>query len=188
MKPTGNPVGKPTRLTPAVQKVFLGRIIRGDSIEASAAVAGIGRRTVYDWLRVGHEKLALRAKHQRIDPKHEKFAEFVLAFEHAQGLAEARDLDIIDRLAQGGAMSRTVETFPIIDRFGEPVMDRETGRPMRGERIIENSLAPNWTSAAWKLERRLPARYARRSAEEAPKEQDDAPRQTIKFGETVVEF
>jgi len=82
-------MGRPTKLTPELQKQIVAYITAGSYIETAAAAAGIDKTTLHDWLRRGKAG-------------DKPFDEFSHAVERAMGQADMRDLAVIDRASQDG--------------------------------------------------------------------------------------
>ena len=79
------PGGRPSKLTPDVEKKLVDAVRAGNSREAAAKVSGISEATFYNWLSQGREA------------KRGRFLEFLEAIKKAEGEAEQK------------AMSRIVE-------------------------------------------------------------------------------
>jgi transposase len=80
--------GRPTKLTPEVQKRIIDALRAGNYVETAAAYAGIGRQTLYDWLHRG-AKEGKGAYH-----------EFHEAVEKALAESEVRDVALIAKAAE----------------------------------------------------------------------------------------
>jgi rubrerythrin len=117
------PIGRPTKLTPDLQRQVCDTLRRGAYLETAAALAGVDRTTLQEWLR--------RGRREDDGP----YVEFSRAVQSAQAEAEMRDLDRVDAAAEAGT----------------------------------------WQASAWRLERRSPERWGRRTSVklEAPAEGDD---------------
>jgi transposase len=115
--------GRPLLLTDKVQRQIIKAISQGAYIETAAAVAGIRKSTLYDWLRRGaRERRRLAANRRaRAKTKEMRFVRFSDAVEKALAEAELADLTIITKASQ-----------------------------------------KTWQAAAWRLERKYPARYGQR--------------------------
>ena len=99
--------GRPTKLTPEVQKQICDAIEAGNYIETAAAYAGINKDTLYRWLRDG-----ARAK----KGKKKNFSD---AVQKALAKSEMRDVYIIGKAAENqwqAAAWRLERKFP--DRWG----------------------------------------------------------------------
>lgn len=55
-KPTGRPVGRPTKLTKAVAAKIIEAVRGGNYLETAAAYAGISKQTLHTWLKDGRNK------------------------------------------------------------------------------------------------------------------------------------
>lgn len=119
--------GRPTKLTPEIQKTIMDALRRGSYMETAAAYAGISKNTLYDWLRRGaREKQRLANNSRARMLKDERpFVEFSDAIKKAQAEAELRDLEIIRKAAEEGEWQasawRLERKFP--DKFGRRVID-----------------------------------------------------------------
>lgn len=70
MSKTERPEGRPTKLTPEVQKILLGKLRKGMPIAYAAEAAGLSRHTVKEWVARGEGRDADREP----DPLYEGFA------------------------------------------------------------------------------------------------------------------
>jgi transposase len=129
--------GRPTKISPEIQKKIVEAITRGNYTETAAALAGISKDTFYAWLKKGARQ------------KKGPFKEFSDAVDRAQAEAEAMDLVRIEVAANGRP------TKLLRDEKGNIIFD-EKGKPI----IMERSVYPDWTAAAWRLERRFPERWS----------------------------
>lgn len=82
--------GRPTKLDAAVASQVVDLLKRGNYVETAAAVAGVSKVTVYEWLR--------RGARERSGPYHD----FAVAAEKAQAEAETLDLARLEKLALKG--------------------------------------------------------------------------------------
>jgi transposase len=107
-------MARPSKLTDALVQNICDVVAAGNYIETAAAYAGIGKTTLYEWLKRGRGDLM-----EQRDTEHSRFVERV---ELALAEGEVRDLATIEKAAE------TV-----------------------------------WQAAAWRLERRMPEKFGRRS-------------------------
>lgn len=84
-------MARPTKLTPEIQRTIVAALQRGNYAETAAALAGISKDTFYAWLRRGARTKA------------GIYAQFSDAVKRAMAHGEARDLQVVDSAAQGGA-------------------------------------------------------------------------------------
>jgi len=79
--------GRPTKLTPELQRTIVVAITGGNYIETAAAMAGVNKETLYAWLRRGAKEPGI-------------YREFSDAVEKALAQAETRDVLLIGRAAE----------------------------------------------------------------------------------------
>lgn len=129
----------------------------GNYIEASAALAGITKQSVYEWLKIGAQASADLANDRTTLTKLTKHQRDCLAFSdavaEAQAAAEVRDVATLSKLAEGGATVTTVTEKK--DQTGNVV-----------ETTTRTEVAqPSAQVLQWRLERRFPDRWGRRRIE-----------------------
>lgn len=137
--------GRPTKLTPEVQEVIVSAIRAGNYIETAAALAGISKDALYDWLKKGNDPYGFA--------KARIYREFADAVKKAVAESEERDLAIIQRAAEG---------YEVVRKRATTRRNEETGKLEVVEQSVEQSRDFSWTAAAWRLERKFPDRWARR--------------------------
>ena len=81
--------GRPSKLTPKVEKEFVDLVKSGNYIETACVMVGIGRSTYYDWIKKANDSIESN--------RYTKFRDNV---RKAQAWAEARDIFIISRHAE----------------------------------------------------------------------------------------
>lgn len=99
-KKRGPKVGT-TKLTKGIQDAIVNAIQMGNYIETAAAVSGVSKNTLYEWLRTGKraEELSLRTG-EPIPDVDKPFAKFSDAVNRAQAQSELLAVAIITRAAQ----------------------------------------------------------------------------------------
>lgn len=113
----------------------------GMYMEGAAAVLGIAKTTLYDWLRRG----------ARGDPTHGGlYIELSNTINKSIAESELRDLNVIDRAAQGTERQQLV-TSTFLDAKGKEVTETR--------KTVETKF--HWQAAAWKLERKHPKRWGK---------------------------
>jgi hypothetical protein len=138
--------GRPTRITAAQRIIEVLRI--GEYVETAAAIAGVDKTTIYEWLRIGAaatdmvhrqgKRPAELTSHQR------RCMEFSHAVDEAQALARTDDVAALAELGQGGRQIVTTTTKRDAEgKVLEHVTRTETAQP-------------NAAVLMWRLERRHP--------------------------------
>lgn len=135
------PKGTTPKLTDKLIQELTLLLKRGAYVESAAAACGISKDTLYRWLKKGK-----RDENQSLE---KKLSDAVMI---AMAEAEMKDLEVIDKAAQGSP-----DKF-LTDENGKLILDG------RGKPIIEEfGLTPNWKASAWRLERKFPERWGRKS-------------------------
>ncbi len=133
----------------------------GNYVEAAAAMAGVHKSSVYEWLSVGANAtsaLLAGAKTRRELTAHEKRCiDFSDAVEEAQHLADATDMTRLAALASGGQQVTETTEVAAVDAQGVVrVTERKT---------TTRTTLPDRAALTWRLERRNPEKYGRRTVE-----------------------
>jgi transposase len=94
--------GRPTKLTPDIQVKIVDALKMGNYIETAAALAGINKTSIYEWLKRGARELERveNNPNARIRKEEEPFVKFSNAVQKAQAESEQRDLLIIAKAGQ----------------------------------------------------------------------------------------
>lgn len=94
--------GRPSKLTKKLQEQICQALRAGNYIEPAAAIHGVTKSVLYNWLKRGGKERARLDKSPKARPKktEKPYLSFVDAIEKAQGLAEARDVAIIAKAAE----------------------------------------------------------------------------------------
>ncbi len=141
----GRAPGRPSKIAQHV----LERIQLGQDLTSSAKSAGLSVAILHRWRLDGARARATAANGGRLTALQRRLVTFVDDIEKAESEAEASRLAIIQRVAQGGAVvTKTTEK-----RNGAGELVERT--------VVTETLRPEWTAAAWWLERRRKG-YARR--------------------------
>lgn len=141
----------------------------GNYIEVSAASAGVGRSTVFGWLKIGaqvYARAALRGLEVDdpaldLTPHEQRCREFSDAVAEANASYEIGEQANLNRLARGGLT--TVRTTVKTQRQPVPGKDNEYAMVEVERTVVTETLAPNAQVIEWRLTRKFPDRYALRS-------------------------
>lgn len=153
------PDGHVSQVPVTVSERLLERVSIGLDLTDACESANITRQTLHNWRREGANVRAKQAQGKRLGTKEQRKVDFLDALERVEAEAELRKLAIIEGCARGGGTvtKETVKTSAIRDKEGN-----ETGTYEVERTVVTETMAPLWTAAAWWLERRKPAKYARR--------------------------
>lgn len=127
--------GRKTKLTPAVRKRIEKAVRDGNYLNVAASLGGIHPATLFAWLKRGEEA------------RSGLYREFRDAIVSARHEAEARNIAVIQKAAQGYPVKRTVRKT---DADGKVVEEVTTTREF------------DWRASAWYLERSFPKKYGKR--------------------------
>lgn len=155
------PMGRPSKIDQVVRhrgdgsavtagQQVIERIQLGQDLTDAADSAGISRATLHKWRLAGARARAEAIEGVRLRAADKRLADFVDALERAEGEAEANRLAIIQRVAQGGAtITKITEKRQVVYNDAGVASERVVERT-----IVTETLRPEWTAAAWWLERR----------------------------------
>jgi len=164
------PRGAPGALTPESRDAIITAIRAGCYVETAAAHAGLSRRVVYKWLKRGRDEIErrerfsedtatrkrqtvyrkqLEAADRKLRKTEESYVDFVLSMEKALADAELANLMVIHKAASGGQVLRRTSNH----------------KPDGTKEVTEVLSRPEWTAAAWRLERRSPERWGKRQVD-----------------------
>jgi hypothetical protein len=159
--------GRPSKLTSVVHvrqlddgssqqvtaaDMIVDRLSAGAYREEAARSTGVGKQTLYNWLYAGAQARARLAKGERLTAQERRHAEFLDAVERAEASAIVGDWLTLGRLAAGGLT----------------VTKRSTKRDGNGnvveETVTTETTLPDARVLMWRLERRRPDLFGRRSS------------------------
>lgn len=133
-------------MTPEVLETVLTAVQTGLGIKTAAEYAGIGERTVKDWLAKGRAAIEASEDNDAPVPEEDRaYADFAREVDRKRATAIARNITNIQSAGARGA--------PVMDRQGRVVRDEE-------DRIVFHS--GDWRASAWWLERMYPAEFGQR--------------------------
>lgn len=146
----GRPVGT-TKLTPEIQAVIVDAIRCGNYIETAAALAGIHKDTIYEWLRKGATA-----------PEGDRYRDFTDAVYEALAQSEAEAVTAIHEAGMPHEVIKSRIIRKPLFEDGKPILD-DDGKPVLvTETIEETTVEHDWRALAWLLERRFSKRWGRR--------------------------
>lgn len=140
-------MARPTKLTPQVHERIVNAISKGNYIETAAALAGIDKTTLYDWLRTGADEEARVNGSSRLRVRKEEAIYVEFSHAVAQALAESEDHDL-------GIIAKAADDHEVIKYRQSITKDGDVYE------LKEQSWEFDWKAAAWRLERKFPDRYA----------------------------
>jgi hypothetical protein len=152
-----NPEGGPAIKVTAGQRIVEAMRI-GEYVETAAALAGVDKRTVYEWLKVGaqaHDAVNRQGRTLKSLTQHQKDCmEFSHAVDEAQAAARVEDVATLAELGRGGrkVITTTTKRDGVDGKVLEHVTRTETTQP--DARVL-----------MWRLERRHPDEWGRRRLE-----------------------
>lgn len=143
--------GRPPGLTDEVQVAILAAVRSHQRLEVAAQVAGVGRATLYDWLRAGvraQNHVAAGGPLKDLSALQRRCMDFSDALAREMATAEAFAVrDIVHAGARPQVETRVVRRcVAVVD--GKPVMVEETTTTTR---------PPVWQARSWWLEHRVAA-------------------------------
>lgn len=152
----------PKNSTPKLTKELIAELedilASGVYVETAAAKVGISKDTFYRWLRDAKKPKSSKLLRKLSD-----------AVSYASAMADYNDLSVIDLHAHGA--SAVYEHEVVKDKDGTVCRDKDglpimqIARDRTGNPIVRFAeIKSDWKAAAWKLERRSPNRWRRRSA------------------------
>lgn len=144
-KLTGRPETISRDLIDKIYKILL----TGAYVETAAVFCGINKTTLYEWIK--------RAKTQ----PGSIYEQFANAVEKGMAEAEIRDLMVVDTAAMGRDWEYEKHPDGAVDDRGRSIaghlMLKANGNPIPKKL----GLSPDWSAAAWRLERKHPKKWAR---------------------------
>lgn len=145
-----DPMARPSKLTDKLIDQIAGNLRTGHYVETTAAMTGLSKQSMYSWLKIGarnHDKPV-----SKLTAHEQRCIRFLDAVEQAQADAEDRDLLRHAALARGGLERRTV-------------IERTNAEGNLVERTTKvETLPPDARAIEWRLERRHPEKWGRRSS------------------------
>ena len=128
-------MGRPTKCTPRARKAIVSRVSQGIAVTRAAEAIGIDPSTITAWKELGGKGK-------------QPYAKFTKELKEAQDEFERRNISII----QKAATEEVEEVTEHIVQYADGTVKKEIKRTKK---------QPQWTAAAWLVERRLPDYYSR---------------------------
>lgn len=135
------PKGSSPKLTEELIEKIATAMRNGAYVETAVAYCGISKDTFYRWLRMATK-----------DSEKGLYRALSYAIEKAWAEAEMKDIEAITKAVEG-----TPDQLAV-DEDGKVITD-VNGLPV----VAQYGLPPNWRAAAWRLERKFPQRWGRKT-------------------------
>lgn len=145
------PGGRPSKLTPELADRLCAHLRTGHYIETACALVGLSKTSMYAWLKNGARHRDAGTALSKLSAHDRRCVEFLNAVELAD--AEALDRDMLRHAALGRGGLEVTETREVTDGQGN-VKERHEKT---------TTLAPNPHVLEWRMERRWPHLFGRRS-------------------------
>jgi len=130
--------GRPSSLTPDVQKKIVSAIAIGGYIETAAAFAGVSKPTLYDWLKRGNRELDSQKKGNLPNKKELKFVRFLNAANKAIAENELKSLDRLEAAAMDGEWR--VDTWMLERKHPTKWGNKLSVAPSEGHKDADDSI------------------------------------------------
>lgn len=186
-KPTRR-LGRPTKLTATVQNKIVKALRMGNYAEVAAAYAGVSERTFYGWLERGEraKELAMGKIREILRLKwvlQQSNREIARSLDVSTGtvnrtvtLASERSLDWatvesmsdeqLDTLLSGSLLERVPSAEKPFLQFLQAVKQAQAEAEVKAVELITLAGQKTFKALAWRLERKFPERWGRRSRHE----------------------
>ena len=157
-------MARPAKLTDEVIRLICAGIRTGATLDDAAAVAGVGRSSIYNWMRIGeqahtyNDRLARgtvpRPERKTLTPLDDACEHLFVAVREARAAFAIEHADAIVSAALLGAMKTTTITRTERDAKGNVVAEHTETRT--------EQIPPDARASMWLLERRLPLVFGTR--------------------------
>lgn len=146
------PKGSSPKLTKEIIEKITTAMRNGAYVETAVAYCGISKDSFYRWLRMANT-----------DSENGLYRALSYAIERAWAEAEMKDVEAITKAVEGSPDQLA------IDENGRVITDAH-GYPV----VAQYGLPPNWRAAAWRLERKFPDKWGRKTKVEIDSKPDFA--------------
>lgn len=168
--------GRPSKLTPETAEKILAAVRQFQRLDVAAGIAGVGRETLYGWLRIGirtRNRLTTTAMPSNLTEHERRCADFLARVEEAHAFAEAAAVHSI----KNGGLQPSIET-----KITHRCVGHHDGEPVWVTETVTTEKPPDTRNIQWLLERRNPA-YRSKSRVEVTAE--NAPPVELTFAATL---
>lgn len=127
-------IGRLSKLTDRTKDAIVHAVLEGNHLNTACAAAGIGERTLYNWLdRANIVEEAIEAG-EHVDPSALAYLQFRQELADARAQAEMRAVQVVHRQMAGGYLisekaQQDANGDPIRDNDGEILMERTWSQP-----------------------------------------------------------
>jgi hypothetical protein len=147
--------GRPSALTPEVERRLLDAIAAGVPIVHAAVHAGIGPTTFGRWMRRGEEEEArVEEDGGAPDPIEAPYRELWHRVRHARAQVAVQNVSVVQRAAEGGYVLKERTRRYKDPGSGQVVTETET-----------DYAPPEWKASAWLLEKSFHREFGRAAAQ-----------------------
>jgi hypothetical protein len=142
--------GRPTTLTPEIQKEICDYMAAGNFLDTSCYLTNQSVGTVKSWLKFGNREAKRRQRGLKPHEPHEAFYQFSVAVKKASAEAEARNVMNINTISRGQPAREITRERILPDGTIERTVEKHSAVPAQ------------WTASAWFLERTKYGKFGRK--------------------------
>lgn len=141
-------IGRPSRLTPDIEKALIDALKGGVPLKYAAQYAGIGYRTVGRWMVRGEEADLAHDAGEPVPSEEVPYWRFWQAVQDARSASVVRNVALIQKAAQGGYVRKER-----IRRYRDPDTGQMVTETDREYADVQ------WRAAQWYLQQAFPAEF-----------------------------